>query len=102
MSSVERYAVSDTPDNWADGDLYDTYEEAKNAAFPGRCVTEITYEFSDTDLVDDFRPVHYRRRHQAGMACGEADRDRTTRVEEDVDCEQCCEWLANRPDPVQP
>lgn len=55
--SLSRYVVSDTPETWAEAYTeYDSYTEARDAAMEqGGCVTEITYEFSDTELVDDFR-----------------------------------------------
>lgn len=58
MSTVSRYVVSATPEDWNDGDECDSYEEAKGiAAERGACVTEITYTFEDSELVDDFRPT---------------------------------------------
>ena len=58
MPTISRYVVSPTPDTWSDAlSEYDTYAEARDVAIEQQgCVTEITYEFSDTELVDDFRP----------------------------------------------
>lgn len=57
MSDLERYAVADDPDEWSDAAVYDSYEEAKrDASSRDACVIALTYEYSDSELVDDFRP----------------------------------------------
>jgi hypothetical protein len=61
MSSIERYVVTADPDEWGDGPMLD-YDEARTlAAQHGACVVELTYEYADSELVDDFR---------ACFACG--------------------------------
>lgn len=55
---ITRYVVCEDPDEWGDGPTYEQakYEDAKREASSiGGCVVEITYEFSDSELVDDFR-----------------------------------------------
>lgn len=71
--TITRYVVCKDPDEW--GDAYDygaEYDEAKRAAQEcDGCVIAIEYEFSDTELVDDFRPVHLDAgpRGEAAFCC---------------------------------
>ena len=54
---IERYVVT-TPgtDDWGDGQFFDDYDEAKTVAMrEGACVVTLTFEFSDSELTDDFR-----------------------------------------------
>lgn len=54
--TIARYVVSNTPEEWGDGSMYNHYDEARAAAIESSgCVTEIEYEYSDSSLVDDFR-----------------------------------------------
>ena len=54
--SKHTYIVSSSPDNWGDGDEYTNGAKATESAraIEG-CVTEITWEFDDSELVEDFR-----------------------------------------------
>jgi hypothetical protein len=53
---IERYAVAADPDEWGDAPLYDNYQEAKDdARRQGACVITLTYEYSDSEVTDDFR-----------------------------------------------
>lgn len=57
MPSILRYVVTSTPDEGGEGYEYDDYDEAKSAAAEqGACVIEHTYEWSESEMVDDFRP----------------------------------------------
>lgn len=71
MSEVVRYAVCADPDEWGDAVVFDTYEEARtHASSHDECVIELTYEYSDSELVDDLRKSRrrLRRAHQGDRA----------------------------------
>lgn len=53
---ITHYVCSNTPEDWCDGAVFNNYPEAQEHARQySMCVTEVTYEFSDSELVDDFR-----------------------------------------------
>ena len=54
---IYKYVVSSDPDNWAEGKLFSSMKEARTfLSARGRgCITEISYEFSDSELVEDTR-----------------------------------------------
>ena len=55
--SKHTYVVCDHPDEWGDGEQYDTRDEAIAVAVrAGQVVVELTWEFTDSELVKDFRP----------------------------------------------
>ena len=56
---VYKYVVSSDPDNWADGRLFSSIKEARTflAAYGPGCITEVAYEFYDSELVEDTREV---------------------------------------------
>ena len=51
-----KYIACRNPDRYSDGTMYETYEEARDAAavFNG-CVIELTFTLEDSEMVDDFR-----------------------------------------------
>ena len=56
MASKYTYVVTDDPDDWGNGDEYTRPNEAKLAAARrGACVVEIEWEFSDSELIEDYR-----------------------------------------------
>jgi len=66
--SKTTYFTSPIPEDWVNGTEYDNYQAAEiEAEALGWCVTEVTYEFYDSNLVKDFRdplleaddPVYY-------------------------------------------
>lgn len=59
MSTITRYVVSPTPESWSDATHeYDTYRDALDVAIETcGCVTELTYTFDDSLLIDDFREM---------------------------------------------
>tara|TARA_Y100001973_G_scaffold88923_1_gene134686 strand:- start:26 stop:202 length:177 start_codon:yes stop_codon:yes gene_type:complete len=54
---IYRYVVSSTPENWAEGKMFASVKEARTflSAFGPGCITEVAYEFVDTELVEDTR-----------------------------------------------
>jgi len=51
-----RYHVSAIPEDWADGRVFDNHKDAEeHAQSIGGCVTEVSYELSDSELVWDGR-----------------------------------------------
>lgn len=57
MSKVYQYIVTTNPDEW-DGPVYDSFRDANEVAQRTHaCVVELEYEFSDSDLVVDYRPT---------------------------------------------
>ena len=54
--SVYKYIVSETPANWAEGRAFDTIQEARYFAKKySECVTEISFTFNGSELVEDHR-----------------------------------------------
>jgi hypothetical protein len=56
-STITKYVVCEDPDEWGDEPPLDSYQEAKDEA-ERRCaaVVELTFEYTDSEVVDDFRP----------------------------------------------
>ena len=53
---ITKYAVCDNPDEWGDEPLTESYQDAKaEAQRDNKCVVALEYEYSDSELVDDFR-----------------------------------------------
>ena len=58
MATINRYVVCEDDNEWADGDLFDSFLEADEAARErGACVVEVEYEYSDNETVKDYRPA---------------------------------------------
>ena len=56
---IYQYVVSSHPNNWAGGHTFTTIKAAReflvNYGEEGACITEVKYEFSDSELVEDTR-----------------------------------------------
>lgn len=56
---IYKYVVSSHPDNWVEGHHFNNIKSARefvlNYGDQGACITELSYEFSESELVEDNR-----------------------------------------------
>lgn len=98
MSTICKYVVCNDPDEWGDEPMHDSAMEAHDQALSeGRCVVEVEFEYIDSGLAWDFRPVHMRAENGTDALCdGDLMKVRLTETEEDVTCPLCQDILDNR------
>lgn len=54
--TIYQYHVSALPEDWSDGRVFGNYKDAEeHAQSIGGCVTEVSYELNDSELVWDGR-----------------------------------------------
>ena len=59
--TIYQYVVSSHPDNWSEGHYFATAKDARDfmSAYGkhGACLTELSFTYEDSELVEDTRPV---------------------------------------------
>ena len=59
--TVYKYVVSTSPANWPEGHIFATIKEARESlphyGDRGACITELSFTFEDSELVEDTRSV---------------------------------------------
>lgn len=57
MSMVYKYMVHDFGQHWGDGAEFDSLNSARSSAEPGQAITELSYEFDDSEIVEHGYPT---------------------------------------------
>jgi hypothetical protein len=56
MSMVYKYMVHDFGQDWSDGEEFDSFTLAQSSAEPGQTITELSYAFDDSEIIEHGYP----------------------------------------------